>query len=103
MALHWLDETVTVRRLSYIGDAGNFATIFTNVLSSVQQDDVAVGISGDGFGERSFRVFMDTERTILPRDTLITTDGRELRVVGVKTVTSGGEDYQELECQEAQD
>lgn len=103
MALIWLDEHIIVRRQTYTNDLSSFATVFTNVISSVQQDDVPIGLSGGGYASRTYTVFMDNTRTINPDDRLVTSDGRELRVLGVKRVTSGGEDYQQISCEEGQD
>jgi len=103
MSLYFLDAKITVRRITYIGDAGSLATVFTNVLSSIQQEDVAVEYAGDGYANRSYVVYMDNEQTIRTDDRLITPDGVELRVLGVKLVTSGGEDYQQIDCAEGQD
>lgn len=103
MSLHFLDAKTTIRRNTYSGDKSTLATVFTNIDSSVQQDDVEIGIGGGGYASRTFTVFMGTEHTIKPEDRIITTDGKELRVSGVKLVTSGSEDYQQIACYEAQD
>lgn len=101
--LYWLDESTIVKRLTYANDRATLSTTFTNFLASVQQDDVPIGLSGGGYSSRTYTVFMGTEHTIKPDDRIVTTDGRELRVVGVKLVTSGGEDYQQCSAEEAQD
>ncbi len=101
--LYWLDKGVVVRRNTYANDKSSLATVFTNVPSSIQQDDVPIGISSDGYSSRTFTIFMGTERTIRADDRLIDPIGREFRVIGVKLVTSGNEDYQQISAEEAQD
>lgn len=103
MALYWLNETVTVRRLTYTNDKATFQTVFTNVLTSVQDEDVPVDLRGEGYASRTYTVYMDLSSTIYPDDLLITTDGRELKVTGVKTINAGFEPHQEISCEEAQD
>lgn len=102
MTLHFIDETVVVRRLNYVNDVASLSTIFTNVGASVQQTDVPVGLSGDGYASRLFTVFMDTSRTIVTGDRIITTAGKELVVKGIKQVNSGSEPYLEISCEESQ-
>lgn len=102
MALHWLDEYVIVRRETWTNDISTLATVFTNVIASVQQDEVPVSLAGGGFAGRTYTVFMDNTRTIKNDDRLVTSDGRELTVMGVKRVTSGSEDYQQISCKESQ-
>ena len=103
MSLYWLDTTVVVRRQRYANDKSSLATMFTNIPSSVQTDTVPVGFGSGGFASRAYTVFMDTRATIKNEDRLVCTDGRELRVIGVKLVTSGFEPYQQIACEEAQD
>lgn len=102
MSLYWLDTTVVVRRMAYVNDVGSLATVFTSVSSSVQQNDVPVDLRSAGFSSRTYTVFMDLSRTIIPEDRLVTTSGVELTVRGVKRITSGGEPYQEISCEESQ-
>ena len=105
MTIHFItpNDTLTVRRPTWSGNprTASLATIFTNVSSSTQQDDVPIGLSGGGFVARTYTVFIDIARTIKPDDRLITADGKELRVMGVKLINSGSEDYQQISCEEA--
>lgn len=103
MSLHWLDQAVSIRRHTYASDKTSLTTIFTNVIGSVQQNDVPVGLGGGGYSSRTYTVFFDLGRTVYAGDRLITADGKELRVLGVKRVSSGSEDYQELSCEESQE
>jgi len=43
---------------------------------------------------------MDNTREIKEDDRLLDADGKSYRVLGVKRVTSGSEDYQQLSCEE---
>lgn len=103
MALHWLNEFVKVRRLTYTNDDASLATVFTNVSASVQQDDVGIQLSGGGYAARTFTIFTDASRTIIPGDRVVDSDGTEYRVLGAKVVTAAAEDYTQLTCEEGQD
>jgi len=101
MLIH-LDEYVIVKRLSYTNDKSSMSTIFTNVIASVQQNQVEVSLSGDGYASQTYTVFMDNSRTVLEKDVVVTTDGRYLEVMGVKRITAGSEPFQQLSCEENQ-
>ena len=103
MSLYWATEDIIVRRNTYVDDKSTLATVFTSILSSVQQDDVPVGLSGGGYASRTYTVFMGNEKSIKADDRIVTTDGKELRVIGIKEVTSGNEPYLQCSCEEAMD
>lgn len=102
MVLHWLDDTTIVQRQTYSGDKSSFATVFTNVPVSVQQNDVGIAVGGGGYVSRTYTIFTDDSRDINPKDILVVSGGSKYSVLGVKLVESGTENYQQIDAEEFQ-
>lgn len=103
MSLYWIDQTATIRRNVYSGDKSTMGTVHTEVGVSVQRADGELEFTDTGYASSPYTVFTGNEHTIQLEDRLITSEGIVLRVLGVKTVTSGSEDFMQLECVEEVD